>query len=253
MTGHYALGGKGGTPAGLAFDAKNHILFVCCRNPATAVILNADDGKIITAVPLGAGTDGASVRPEYDGSLQFRRATAPLPGFMIKETSPTEFARWSRISPRNRGPRPARWTRRPRRILPDHCRVWSAADAAGRARAGSARRTKREGRWPAPDACRIRSRSWPWDVEAVLVSTRRRAEAQRIPPGRDRVQNPSQPCNPSPISAALRLCANLPKIAQLIFSPRFSFSMLVVIAAALTVSPSGTWGWALSKASSAAG
>src|SRR5882724_1330395 len=60
VTGHYDLGGKGGKPARLAFDAKNRILFACCRNPATAVILNADDGRIIAALPLGAGTDGAT-------------------------------------------------------------------------------------------------------------------------------------------------------------------------------------------------
>jgi DNA-binding beta-propeller fold protein YncE len=89
VTGHYDLGGKGGTPAGLAFDAKNRILFVCCRNPATAVILNADDGKIITTLPLGTGTDGATFNPatmeafssQGDGTLT-----------VIKETSPTEFA-----------------------------------------------------------------------------------------------------------------------------------------------------------------
>ena len=56
---HYDLGGKGGTPAGLAIDTKNRLLFACCRNPATAVVLNADDGKILAALPIGAGTDGA--------------------------------------------------------------------------------------------------------------------------------------------------------------------------------------------------
>ena len=48
---HYDLGGKGGTPAGLAFDVKNHLLFACCRNPATAVVLNSDTGKILAAPP----------------------------------------------------------------------------------------------------------------------------------------------------------------------------------------------------------
>ncbi|HXI51431.1 MAG TPA: hypothetical protein VNH84_07995, partial [Candidatus Saccharimonadales bacterium] len=37
VTAHYDLEGKGGTPAGLALDAKNGILFAFCRNPATAV------------------------------------------------------------------------------------------------------------------------------------------------------------------------------------------------------------------------
>src|ERR1700742_2598088 len=42
VTARYGLAGKGGTPAGLAFDAKHRILFVPCRNPATMVMINAD-------------------------------------------------------------------------------------------------------------------------------------------------------------------------------------------------------------------
>jgi DNA-binding beta-propeller fold protein YncE len=85
---HYDLAGKGGTAAGLAIDAKNHILFACCRNPATCVILNADTGSILATLPIGAGTDGAAFNPatleafssQGDGTLT-----------VIKETSPTTF------------------------------------------------------------------------------------------------------------------------------------------------------------------
>ena len=88
VTAHYELGGKGGTPAGLALDAKNHILFVLCRKPATAVILNADDGKILATLPIGNGTDGGAFNPntmeafssQGDGTLT-----------IIKENSPTSF------------------------------------------------------------------------------------------------------------------------------------------------------------------
>ncbi len=88
VTAQYDLAGKGGTPAGLALDAKNHILFTCCRNPATCVVLNADDGKILATLPLGAGTDGAVFNPntmeafssQGDGTLT-----------VIKENSPTSF------------------------------------------------------------------------------------------------------------------------------------------------------------------
>jgi DNA-binding beta-propeller fold protein YncE len=88
VTGHYELGDKGGTPAGLAFDVKNHILFVACRKPANIVMMNADDGKIITALPIGAGTDGAVFNPatmeafssQGDGTLT-----------VIKENSPSSF------------------------------------------------------------------------------------------------------------------------------------------------------------------
>jgi len=86
---HYDLGGKGSGPAGLALDAKNHILFACCRNPAVCVILNADNGQIITTLPIGSGTDGAAFNPstmeafssQGDGTLT-----------VIKENAPDSFA-----------------------------------------------------------------------------------------------------------------------------------------------------------------
>jgi DNA-binding beta-propeller fold protein YncE len=88
VTAHYELGGKGGTPTGLALDAKNRILFAFCRNPAAAVILKADDGTILTALPIGKGTDGGGFNPstmeafssQGDGTLT-----------IIKENSPTHF------------------------------------------------------------------------------------------------------------------------------------------------------------------
>ena len=88
MTGVYGLEGKCGTPAGLAIDVKNHVLFVACRNPATMTMLNADTGKILGSVPIGAGVDGAVFNPatmeafssQGDGTLT-----------VVKETSPTTF------------------------------------------------------------------------------------------------------------------------------------------------------------------
>jgi DNA-binding beta-propeller fold protein YncE len=63
VTAHYDLAGKGGGPAGLAFDVKNHVLFAACRDPHTMVILNADDGKVIDTLPIGNGVDGAVFNP----------------------------------------------------------------------------------------------------------------------------------------------------------------------------------------------
>ncbi len=88
VTAHYDLGGKGGGPGGLAFDVKNHILFAACHNPATMVIVNADNGKILAALPIGTGVDGAVFNPntmeafssQGDGTLT-----------VIKENSPTDF------------------------------------------------------------------------------------------------------------------------------------------------------------------
>src|SRR3984957_8124090 len=88
IIGHYDLAGKGGQCAGLAMDVKNEILFVACRKPAMMVIMTAKDGKIIDALPLGAGTDGAVFNPKTmeafssqgDGTLT-----------VVKENSPTSF------------------------------------------------------------------------------------------------------------------------------------------------------------------
>src|SRR6266478_8895098 len=63
VTAHYDLAGKGGGPGGLGLDVKNHVLFAFCHEPATAVILNADDGKIISTLPIGKGVDGGGFNP----------------------------------------------------------------------------------------------------------------------------------------------------------------------------------------------
>jgi hypothetical protein len=88
VTAHYDLGGKGGGPAGLGLDTKNNVLFAFCHNPQTCVILSADDGKIITSLPIGRGTDGGGFNPatmeafssQGDGTLT-----------IIKENNPTSF------------------------------------------------------------------------------------------------------------------------------------------------------------------
>jgi DNA-binding beta-propeller fold protein YncE len=89
LTGSYDLGGKGGGPGGLGLDAKNHILFAMCHEPATCVILSATDGKILDTLPIGKGTDSGGFNPatmeafssQGDGTLT-----------IIKENGPTSFA-----------------------------------------------------------------------------------------------------------------------------------------------------------------
>jgi DNA-binding beta-propeller fold protein YncE len=89
VTAHYGFDDKAKVPAGLAFDVKNHLLFVACRNTPTMVILNSETGKVITTLPIGTGVDGAAFNPatmeafssQGDGTLT-----------VIKENSPTSFA-----------------------------------------------------------------------------------------------------------------------------------------------------------------
>jgi DNA-binding beta-propeller fold protein YncE len=89
VTTRYDLSAQAKTPAGLAFDTKNHVLFAACRAPGMIVMLNSDTGKIISALPIGSGVDGAVFNPatmevfssQGDGTLT-----------VIKENSPTAFA-----------------------------------------------------------------------------------------------------------------------------------------------------------------
>jgi DNA-binding beta-propeller fold protein YncE len=91
-TAHYDLGGKGEGLAGLALDARNHVLFVACRLPAPGVMvmLNADDGKILSTLPLAGSSDGAVFNPT---TMEAFSSTGQLDGTLtiIKELSPTRF------------------------------------------------------------------------------------------------------------------------------------------------------------------
>jgi DNA-binding beta-propeller fold protein YncE len=98
VTAHYDLGDKGSGLAGLALDVKNHVLFVACRNSGSAeqggapkpmmVILNADDGKIITSLPLAGSSDGAVFNPAtMEAFSSHSNGTMTI----VKENSPTSF------------------------------------------------------------------------------------------------------------------------------------------------------------------
>jgi DNA-binding beta-propeller fold protein YncE len=96
VTGHYDLQQKGGVCAGLALDVKNNILFAACRNPQNMVMINAKDGKILGALPIGAGTDGAGFNlktmeafsSQGDGTLTVIKENGPA-SFVVQENLET--------------------------------------------------------------------------------------------------------------------------------------------------------------------
>jgi YVTN family beta-propeller protein len=53
----------GESPSSLAIDQKNHRLFAGCHNQKL-IVLNADNGKLISAVPIGQGVDATVFDPE---------------------------------------------------------------------------------------------------------------------------------------------------------------------------------------------
>jgi len=109
-TAHFPFGDKGGSCNGLALDVKNHILFAACATsgglqPAVIgangqaqpqrqlpkpqmVILSADDGHIITTLPLAGGSDGAAFNPNtMEAFSSHGNGTLTI----VKENSPKDF------------------------------------------------------------------------------------------------------------------------------------------------------------------
>ncbi len=96
VTGHYPFGDKGGCN-GLALDTKNGILFAACArsgNPAAVppvpmmVILRADNGTVLTSLPLAGGSDGAVFNPATMEAFSTQgNGTLTI----VKEKSPTSF------------------------------------------------------------------------------------------------------------------------------------------------------------------
>jgi DNA-binding beta-propeller fold protein YncE len=53
----------GGAPVGMAMDLVKRRLFIGCRKPQKLIIMNADDGKVIADLDIGAGVDAT----KFDG------------------------------------------------------------------------------------------------------------------------------------------------------------------------------------------
>jgi DNA-binding beta-propeller fold protein YncE len=89
VTARYSVAPDGGRCSGLAMDVKNRILFSGCRMPQKMVILNADNGKILDALPIGSTVDSAIFNPQTNEAW-----SAQIDGTLtvIKESSPTSFA-----------------------------------------------------------------------------------------------------------------------------------------------------------------
>jgi hypothetical protein len=89
VVGKYDISSKGGGCAGLALDAAHSVLFASCRDKNNMIVVSARDGKVLDALPIGTGSDGAVFNPatgeafssQGDGTLT-----------VVKENSPTSFS-----------------------------------------------------------------------------------------------------------------------------------------------------------------
>jgi DNA-binding beta-propeller fold protein YncE len=97
VTAHYDFTGKGARCNGLALDERNHVLFAACGqsgNPPVTppqpmmVILDANDGKILTSLPLAGSSDGAVFNPK---TMEVFSTHGNGTLTVIKEISPTSF------------------------------------------------------------------------------------------------------------------------------------------------------------------
>ena len=92
---HWSIA-PGEEPSGLALDRAHRRLFAVCGNKLM-VVVNADSGKVVTTLPIGAGTDAAGFDPETgfafssngEGTLTVVHEDTP-DKFSVVDTVPTQ-------------------------------------------------------------------------------------------------------------------------------------------------------------------
>src|SRR5579875_1768196 len=75
------------SPSGLAIDAEHNILFAGCHNEMMAVI-NANTGKVVATLPIGAGVDANRFDSQTDLAFSSNGSGTLT---VVKEESPSEF------------------------------------------------------------------------------------------------------------------------------------------------------------------
>jgi DNA-binding beta-propeller fold protein YncE len=94
----------GGSPVGMSMDTRGRRLFIGCRKPQKLVVMNADDGKVIAALPIGAGVDATKFDGDAfascgDGTLTVARETAPGTFEVVQTVQTPRGARTMGIDP----------------------------------------------------------------------------------------------------------------------------------------------------------
>jgi YVTN family beta-propeller protein len=92
---HWSIA-PGKEASGLALDRKHRRLFAVCSNKLM-VVMNADNGAVVTTLPIGSGSDGAGFDPETglafssngEGTLTVVHEDSP-DKFTVVETVPTQ-------------------------------------------------------------------------------------------------------------------------------------------------------------------
>lgn len=77
----------GEEPSGLAIDVKNHRLFSVCSNKLM-VVLDADNGQVLSSLPIGEHVDGAAFDP---GTMLAYSSNGEGTLTIVHEDSPSKF------------------------------------------------------------------------------------------------------------------------------------------------------------------
>jgi hypothetical protein len=88
VTAHWSLTGCT-SPHGLAVDAIDHRVFSSCSN-GKLMVVNADTGAIVAALPIGLGTDSAAYDPSHHVILSSNGGSGTLS--VIVANSPDNYA-----------------------------------------------------------------------------------------------------------------------------------------------------------------
>jgi hypothetical protein len=78
----------GGAPVGMSMDLFDRRLFIGCRRPQKLVVMDANDGKVIAALPIGAGVD--ATRFDRDTEQAFA-SCGDSTLTVVGESAPAEF------------------------------------------------------------------------------------------------------------------------------------------------------------------
>lgn len=75
----------GGSPVGMSMDTSRKRLFIGCRKPQKLIVMDANNGKVLADLPIGAGVDAT----KFDGDIFASCGDGTLT--VVRETSPDAF------------------------------------------------------------------------------------------------------------------------------------------------------------------
>src|SRR5262249_38796621 len=94
----------GGSPVGMSMDTAKRRLFIGCRKPQKLIVMDANDGKVLADLPIGAGVDatkfdGDAFASCADGTLSVARETSPGKFEVVQTVTTPRGARTMGLDP----------------------------------------------------------------------------------------------------------------------------------------------------------